>query len=305
MQKPNTRSSRRDVPRPMTPILPQVKDRDAFVTNVLDIVLDVADLTSLRRDASRNGSSVDSLSGTDQSDLDSDTADKISVRSSGGKSVSFVDKNKISVRTPVGTARKIQTVDIGQLSSSKKVQMALTAPRRVDVPNPNKHLRDFMMEMSEEATESVQKIEVSDIKARNRQAINARIQRKKKKEFVATLEKENEQLKKENAEIRERFSVWDAEKSAYEDEIAYLKSVLANQSALSSLIKNIEGVETVNLSTSFSRKRQAAVDHDYSGKPAKKAKSIAPKYSAGVCLHVADKNKVSLEFCSKCAKDAL
>ena len=134
-------------------------------------------------------------------------------------------------------------------------------------------------------------------------AIQAKINRQKKKAYledleskVSTLATENESLKKESKKLVK-------EKSSLEDEVAYLRSVLANQSALSGLLKNIENVQNVRLTSSFSRKRSADLDHDYGERPApkKSRRSVVPSVSGGVCLHV-DKNDVSIEFCHHCAR---
>ena len=134
-------------------------------------------------------------------------------------------------------------------------------------------------------------------------AIQAKINRQKKKAYVEDLELKVSSLARENDSLKKESKKLVKEKSSLEEEVAYLRSVLANQSALSGLLKNIENVQNVRLTSSFSRKRSADLDHDYGEKPAvkKPKRSAVPAVSGGVCLHV-DKNDVSIEFCHHCAK---
>ncbi|KAL4240074.1 hypothetical protein ACF0H5_000868 [Mactra antiquata] len=130
-------------------------------------------------------------------------------------------------------------------------------------------------------------------------AVQAKINRERKKLYIKGLEDEIEELKSENVSLKEIASKAEAEKQELAEEVAYLKSVLANQSAISGLLKNIGNVENVKLSSSIMRKRGASDDHSYGS--AKRSRSST--HTAGVCLHV-DKGNVSLEFCSKCASMA-
>ena len=124
-------------------------------------------------------------------------------------------------------------------------------------------------------------------------AIQAKLNREKKKAYVKSLEEEIESLKMENYALKETNRKTEKQRHALENEVEYLHSVLANDSALSGLLKNINHVENVKLSSTLVGKRGADHDHDY---PASKK----PKLGAGVCLHV-DQGNVSLEFCSKCS----
>lgn len=131
-------------------------------------------------------------------------------------------------------------------------------------------------------------------------AVQAKINREKKKVYMKTLEDEIEDLKCENFTLKESSRKAIDEKNELLEEVEYLRSVLANQSVLSGLLKNIGNVENVKLSSS-TRKRSADLDHDYHNAP-KHARSSAKK-TAGICLHV-DQGNLSLEFCSKCASMA-
>lgn len=137
---------------------------------------------------------------------------------------------------------------------------------------------------------------------RNRKnAEQAKLNRQRKKVYVQSLEKTVKESQGHVDMLQKRLEAETAEKDSLKQEVEYLKAVLANQSALAGLLKNIPSVGGVNLSSSFmSQKRSAEMDHSYT--PNKKQCS-QPLTSAGVCLHVDDDN-VSLEFCYHCAKKA-
>nr|QYU73845.1 cyclic AMP response element binging protein [Sinohyriopsis cumingii] len=139
------------------------------------------------------------------------------------------------------------------------------------------------------------------IEDRNKKnAFQAKVNRERKKAYITGLEEEVKSLKTENAALRDRSKKILAEKSALEEEVDYLKSVLANQSALAGLLKNIGNVKNINLKTSFMHQKRSA-EHDHSYENAKRL--CAAQQTAGVCLHV-DKEDVSLEFCAQCARSA-
>ncbi|KAH3704503.1 hypothetical protein DPMN_079559 [Dreissena polymorpha] len=129
-------------------------------------------------------------------------------------------------------------------------------------------------------------------------AVQAKLNREKKKAYINSLQDEIEKLREENATIQAARQKDITEKKALLEEVEYLKSVLANESAIAGLLKNIGNVNNVKLSTSFGKKRNADLDdHDYSNVSQKKSRNAK---TAGVCLHV-DDGSVSLEFCSKCS----
>lgn len=151
----------------------------------------------------------------------------------------------------------------------------------------------------------------SDLKIKNRQnqssqminknAIAARMNRLKKKEYVNSLEKkvgimsmENNILKQENSQLTKRVE-------ELEDETRYLRAVLANESMLAQLLSRLSGVNGMKLSSSLFQGPNTN-DHDYA-LPRKRVKVEEKETSGGVCLHV-DKNHVSVEFCTKCAESA-
>ncbi len=146
------------------------------------------------------------------------------------------------------------------------------------------------------------------VEKNKKNAIQAKLNRQKKKAYVEGLEEQVGDLTKENEILKRDSKKMVRDKAALEQEVAYLRSVLANQSALAGLLSNIQSAKNVRFTSSFSRKRSADLDHDYGERsqvPAKKSRKSGamPALSGGVCLHV-DKDDVSIEFCHHCARKA-
>ncbi|XP_010782418.1 CREB/ATF bZIP transcription factor isoform X1 [Notothenia coriiceps] len=163
----------------------------------------------------------------------------------------------------------------------------------------------------EASTSSSPERSASNLKNKNRQnqssrminknAIAARLNRLRKKEYVNSLEKkvgvlstENNVLKQENSQLTKRVE-------ELEDETRYLRAVLANESMLAQLLSRLSGVNGMKLSSSLFQGPDSN-DHDYA-LPRKRVIVEEKETSGGVCLHV-DKNHVSVEFCTKCAESA-
>lgn len=134
-------------------------------------------------------------------------------------------------------------------------------------------------------------------------AAAARLNRLKKKEYVMGLESrvrglaaENQELRAENRELGKRVQ-------ALQEESRYLRAVLANETGLARLLSRLSGVG-LRLTTSLFRDSPAG-DHDYALPVGKQPPEPLEEDDAagGVCLHV-DKDKVSVEFCSACARKA-
>ena len=125
----------------------------------------------------------------------------------------------------------------------------------------------------------------------------ARQNRIKKKKYVEDLEKERASLKRDNVVLKTKCHEFQTRCQRLQSEVNYLKSVLANDSVLASLIQNIPNVPGVNLSSSF-RKRPSP-DNDSGLEGVKRKKSG----TGGICLHVS-KDILSLEFCENCSKQA-
>ena len=134
----------------------------------------------------------------------------------------------------------------------------------------------------------------------------ARQNRLKKKQYMEDLEKDRSRARAENVVLKTRCTELHTKNRKLETEVAYLRSVLANQSTLATLIKNIPGAPGVNLTSSFSRKRPGdsanSVNPSSVTPPSSKRAKCGDdlRHSGGVCLHVA-KDRVSLEFCAQCS----
>ncbi|KAM5181962.1 CREB/ATF bZIP transcription factor [Mantella aurantiaca] len=135
----------------------------------------------------------------------------------------------------------------------------------------------------------------------NRNALAARLNRLRKKEYVSGLEgkvarlsEDNQRLERERRDLAERVR-------QLEEESRYLRAVLANDSALSHLLGRLTGLGGVKLSTSlFSAEKPR--EHDYA-LPAEEREPPGGGGGGGVCLHV-DQEKVSVEFCPACSRSA-
>ena len=153
-------------------------------------------------------------------------------------------------------------------------------------------------------------------------AENARENRRKKKLYIEGLEKEVGQLRNEKNVLLEKSNRLEKKADELQTEVDYLKSILANQSMLSTLIGNVSKTPGISLSTSFcssrklkgnngdcekentvsTRSRKRAQDSQPATN-AKRARGSAAESGGGICLHV-KQSKVSLEFCQHCSKMA-
>ena len=127
---------------------------------------------------------------------------------------------------------------------------------------------------------------------RSKAAQQAKRNRDKKKQYVSGLEEKVKDLEKENADIRLRMRNRDITVHQLQEEVRYLRSVLANQTTLSRLLRKIDFD-----SGEFSDDNRLVSDHSYS---IKKSDASA---QAGVCLHVSS-GDISLELCSRCSRQA-
>jgi hypothetical protein len=179
-------------------------------------------------------------------------------------------------------------------------------------------------------------------KSMNKNAIIARENREKKKQYVKQLEIDIEDVKLQNVDLQLKLETKSKQCASMQKEIQYLRNVLANQTGISALLKNIHETQGLSFSSSLGRKVENKSsdtlkrrldendNYDNSSKSKgiyvratgshKKSKqdtvqpvseeyslpltpSPSPKVAGGVCLHV-NNNKVSLELCSKCAENA-
>ena len=190
-----------------------------------------------------------------------------------------------------------------------------------------------------EADDNIKEEEQSRDKCMNKNAIMARENRQKKKQYVQNLERTCEKMRMENFALKANMESKDKQMKSMAKEIEYLRSVIANETGLSALLKNIQNTSGLNFITSLGqdkgessqkhgnkrsgdsfdsvsqgeqvkKKRKTCTSSEanneksstFEGPPTPCA-SPEPQSSGGVCLHVAY-NNVSLEFCSACATSA-
>lgn len=146
------------------------------------------------------------------------------------------------------------------------------------------------IQVKEEAKKVKKSCEDSATTSRSQKnAIAARENRlKKKNEFEeikkneAFLQEENECLRKENSDQLQTIA-------GLQQEVAYLKSVLFNQSSLSTVLQRLNPKPKLKLSSSVGMCSQVVGSQRMSG---------------GVCLHINGSSDASLEWCSECSMKA-
>ncbi|KAE8627859.1 hypothetical protein XENTR_v10007189 [Xenopus tropicalis] len=138
----------------------------------------------------------------------------------------------------------------------------------------------------------------------NKNAVAARLNRLRKKEYVRGLENQVTRLSEENKSLQyERKSLCSRVRDL-EGEVHYLRAVLANDSALSLVLSRLTGLGGTRLSTSlFSEPHGSGGDHDYALPLTTGRSEQEANEGGGVCLHV-DRDKLSVEFCAVCARSA-
>ena len=169
-------------------------------------------------------------------------------------------------------------------------------------------LSDFLNDASSCVTEFSLRVPVAEgakiaaggggITAKSRKnAEAARQNRIKKKQYLEELEKERSTLKIEKVVLKTRCQEFQRKCQLLQEKVEYLENVLANESTLASLIKNIPQIPDVKLTSSFlSRKRP---NPGLNTADTNSKRRVTP----GVCLHVSE-DVVSLELCHNCSKAA-
>nr|XP_025959140.1 CREB/ATF bZIP transcription factor [Dromaius novaehollandiae] len=147
-------------------------------------------------------------------------------------------------------------------------------------------------------------------------------------QYVLGLESRLQGLAAENRQLRDRNRGLSRRLRELERESSYLRAVLANQSALGQLLSRLAGGRAGGLQLGTSLFRDAggprrhqqhlppqpggeSSDHDYalpSSRPPRleeAARESPEEWAApgGICLHV-ERDQVSVEFCSACARRA-
>jgi len=176
--------------------------------------------------------------------------------------------------------------------SSTQTTLPLTQPVAASMPG---------IDPVPEVTAIKKEPEPKCVEKNRKNAEAARQNRQKKKKYLESLEHERISMKAENVVLKTKCRELQENVKKLNEEVAYLKSVLENQSTLASLIQNIPNAPNVKLTSSFARKRPNEGGRSVGTSVKRARKDIT---TGGVCLHVS-KDVVSLEFCASCSKQAV
>ena len=154
------------------------------------------------------------------------------------------------------------------------------------------------------------------------QAEKAKEQRQRKKKFVQELQDTIEELKQEKAGLQQVNTQLNDKIGSLQEEISYLKGVIANQSELAKILRSVANIPGISINCSVLKNDQGEMGKNNKRKcvPAgKKGVNLSDENAkkrrmdievngelennAGVCVHV-QSGKVSLEFCPECSKKA-
>ena len=154
------------------------------------------------------------------------------------------------------------------------------------------------------------------------QAEKAKEQRQRKKKFVQELQDTIDELKQEKAGLQQVNTQLNDKIGSLQEEISYLKGVIANQSELAKILRSVANIPGISINCSVLKNDQGEMGKNNKRKcvPAgKKGVNLSDENAkkrrmdievngelennAGVCVHV-QSGKVSLEFCPECSKKA-
>lgn len=146
-------------------------------------------------------------------------------------------------------------------------------------------------------------------KCMSRNAVAARENREKKKAYIDGLERQLKETREANKKLMARVNTLQQENGELVTERDYFKGVLANDSSISILIRQLASTNQIQLvGTHFEAKPSATTE---AAKPLRKSHRIATTKgdtspaiagpTSGICLHIHNK-KVSLEVCAKCSQ---
>ena len=154
------------------------------------------------------------------------------------------------------------------------------------------------------------------------QAEKAKEQRQRKKKFVQELQDTIDELKQEKAGLQQVNTQLNDKIGSLQEEISYLKGVIANQSELAKILRTVANIPGISINCSVLKNDQGEMGKNNKRKcvPAgKKGVNLSDENTkkrrmdievngelennAGVCVHV-QSGKVSLEFCPECSKKA-
>ena len=226
------------------------------------------------------------------------------------KTTTSRSRQKKSHSTPRTRTRASKASASSNAGSSRDVSPVAITPVEIitDIVADKIQDNELYKEVSSKPIKHQVEIDVEGAHNRSvKNAINARVNRQKHKQFVQTLEEENAQLKSRIEQLETNSEQLRTEKDLLQQEIHYLKSVIANDSTIGRVLQGLGTVKGVKLTSGFDklhRKRAAdsSLSSDSEQKRASRRDDVSPSPpAAGVCLHV-HSDSVSVEFCDKCAK---
>lgn len=168
---------------------------------------------------------------------------------------------------------------------------------------------------SSEEMESPKPRPTSADRSMSKNAIAARENREKKKQYVSNLEQKVERLEEENSKKDVLLDTFKKNQEALVCEVQYLRACLANSTEISAVInsvKRIPNFKQVTTSMGINSKNQEnrkrclkSGNEENEASPARKRRiqALTGADKAGICVHVSD-GSVSLEFCAQCSKSA-
>lgn len=138
----------------------------------------------------------------------------------------------------------------------------------------------------------------------SKSAIAARENRERKKRYVSGLEAAVNRLKCDNKKLADDRSTLMKETDSLRREVKYLRNVLANQSSLSSLLRNIPSVSGLSfvggkITSDVTTLKRKSSNADVSTPKQARLSDQKDVQSCGICLHVSG-SRVSMELCAAC-----
>lgn len=221
----------------------------------------------------------------------------------------------------------------GGVSSPHRVVIRSQRPKRA--ATLKKRTVSICSDSSEEM-DSPKTRQPSGDRSMSKNAIAARENREKKKQYVSNLERRNKMLEETNERMRSEIDTCRRSQEAMVNEIRYLRGCLANSPEISAVIRSvlqIPGLKQVTTSIGINSKNQESRnqknqesrnsnqesrnqknqesrkrclrsnDEENASPKSRRLQPLTGADKAGICVHVND-GAVSLEFCSQCSKSA-
>lgn len=127
-------------------------------------------------------------------------------------------------------------------------------------------------------------------------AIIAKRNREKKKALMDEMEKQCDKLTKDNTHLESDNGKLRHRVTTLEEEVYYLKSVLANDSSLSTVLSGLKSIGNLRFTSNLDPSK-------YNRKPVASSSTGQQKRSGGICVHLDRHQRISVEKCSECSID--